>query len=371
VLDPAGGLAAVFQAPRQPLTLERFPLPALAGSEVLVRVRCCTICGSDLHSYFGRRPSPAPAVLGHEMVGEVVAMGPGGARDWRGRQVASGARVTWSMVWSCGECFYCRRDLHPKCERLLKFGHERIQPDRALFGGMAEYCWLPERTAVFPIPDRLPDAVAAPANCATATVAAVFRHAASVHGETVVILGAGMLGLTASAMAAEYGAEQVLVIEPDEGRRVTALRFGAAAAIDSALPPTEIVHEVERRTAGRGADAVLELSGNPDAVELALSLLRPGGRLIMAGSTFPSRPAQCPAERVVRQLLRISGVYNYVPADLGTALEFLDRAAGRYPFEELVGAVFPLHDVNQAIAFAETKRPPRVALIPSPSKETE
>jgi putative phosphonate catabolism associated alcohol dehydrogenase len=305
------------------------------------------------------------------MVGEVVATGPEGARDWRGRPLAPGARVTWSMVWSCGECFYCRRGLQPKCERLLKFGHERIEPGRALLGGMAQYCWLPEGTAVFPVPDGLPDAVAAPANCATATVAAVLRHAGAVNGETVVVLGAGMLGLTACAMAADGGAAQVVAVEPDRGRRETALRFGAATTIDSALPPAEIARVVVERTDGRGADAVLELSGNPEAVELGISLLRPGGRLILAGSTFPSRPAQWPAERIVRQLLRISGVYNYAPADLEAALAFLDRAARRYPFEELAGAAFPLHEVNQAIAFAETQRPPRVALIPSASRRTE
>ena len=91
--------AAVFRAPGQPLTLDEFPLPRLETGECLVQIRCATICGSDLHSYYGRRPSPVPSVLGHEMVGLVAGLGPGGVRDFRGRPLAIGDRVTWSMVW--------------------------------------------------------------------------------------------------------------------------------------------------------------------------------------------------------------------------------------------------------------------------------
>jgi alcohol dehydrogenase len=360
---PRDSLAMVFHGVRQPLALERFPLPEPDGGEVLVRVRCATICGSDLHSYFGRRHSPAPAVLGHEMVGEIVATG-GSAFDYDGVLLRPGDRVTWSMVWSCGDCFYCRRGLQPKCERLMKFGHEAIVPGRALTGGMAEYCHLPRGTAIVHVPPNLPDVVASPANCATATVAAVFRHAGAVVDETLVIHGAGMLGLTACAMAASAGAAHVVAIEPDPRRRQMALQFGAALAIDSGLAPAEIADQVKELTMGRGADAGLEFSGYPDSMELGISLLRPGGRFLMAGATFPSRPAQLPAEQLVRRMIRIAGVYNYTPQDLKAALVFLAGAVDRYPFVELVAAAYPLDDANAAIAFAEKERPLRVALIP-------
>ena len=205
---PAISRAAVFHAVGQPLTLETFPIPQPQASEAIVRVRCATVCGSDLHSFYGRRHAPVPSVLGHEMVAEIVAAGPDGVSDFRGRPLALGDRVTWSMVWSCGECFYCRHGLRPKCERLLKFGHEQIVPGRALIGGLAEYCHLPQRTAIFKVPQNVPDAVASPANCATSTVAAVFRNAGPCRGQTVVIHGAGMLGLTACAMAAFNGARR-------------------------------------------------------------------------------------------------------------------------------------------------------------------
>jgi alcohol dehydrogenase len=360
----ATSLAAVFRAVGEPLTLERFPIPVLAGSEALVRVRCATICGSDLHSYFGRRPSPTPGILGHEMVGEIAAVGPDGACDYRGAPLQPGDRVTWSMVWSCGKCFYCCHGLRPKCERLMKFGHEAISPGRALTGGMAEYCYLPEGTAIFRVPAGVADTVASPANCATATVAAVFRNAGPVKNLVMVIHGAGMLGQTACAMAKQAGATCVIVIEPDSCRRQQALRFGADVALDSTRPPAEIEARVKEVSTGRGADAGLEFAGYPESLELGIGLLRSGGRLVVAGATFPGRPVQLSAEQLVRRMIRITGVYNYAPEDLETALAFLAGAAGLYPFKELVGASYPLREVNAAMAFAESARPPRVALIP-------
>ena len=246
----------------------------------------------------------------------------------------------------------------------MKFGHEEIAPGRALIGGMAEYCFLPEGSAIFRVPANIPDTVASPANCATATVAAVFRNAGPLKDEVVVIHGAGMLGLTACAMAAAEGAACVIVIEPDASRRERAAQFGANVALDSAMEPAGIVARVKEMSAGRGADAGLEFAGYPESIELGVRLLRMGGRFVMAGATFPSRPVQLDAEQLVRRMIRIAGVYNYAPEDLETALEFLAAVIDRYPFAELVGASYPLAEVNAAVAFAESQRPPRVALIP-------
>jgi alcohol dehydrogenase len=364
MMIPLTSRAAVFHAAGQPLSIESFPLPELKQGEALARIRCATICGSDLHSFTGRRHAPAPSVLGHEMVADLAALGPGGLRDFRGDVLAVGDRVTWSMVWSCGECFYCRRQLRPKCEKLLKFGHEKITPQRALFGGLAEYCHLPERTAIFKVPENLADSIACPANCATATVAAVFRRAGCCAGKTVVVHGAGMLGLTACAVAAQAGAEQVICLEPDPQRRTLAFRFGAATVLDSGLPAEETQRRVLDLTHDRGAEVALEFSGYPEAMELGIRLLGEGGRFVMAGATFPSRPVQWPGEFLVRHLLQVIGVYNYQPEDLGTALDFLAQSSARYPFDELVPQSFSLAEVNAAFDYAQRQRPPRVAVIP-------
>jgi alcohol dehydrogenase len=361
---PATAKAAVYVAPGEPMRLREFAMPELKGSEALVRVRCTTICGSDLHTFFGRRKSPAPSVLGHEMVGDIAALGPEGACDVDGRPLAVGERVTWSMVWSCGECFYCTHGLPPKCERLLKFGHEALRPGLDLIGGFAEFCFLPERTAICRVPANVPDEVASPANCATATVAAVVRHAGSLAGANVVVYGAGMLGLTACAMAKQHGASQVIAVETDPRRAELARRFGADQVLDGGAGKVDLVLAVKNLTAGRGAEFVLEFTGVPEAMEAGFELLRFGGRFVMAGATFPARPIPLDAEQLVRRMIRMQGVYNYEAQDLKAAVGFLSDAIARYPFAELIGQSFRLEEIQEAFDYAENVKPPRVALRP-------
>jgi alcohol dehydrogenase len=319
-MQPSVSKAAVFRGHGQPLILEELPIPVLAAGETLVRIRCATICASDLHTVFGRRSGPAPAVLGHEMVGEIAAAGAGGALDFQGEPLIPGDRVTWSMVWSCGACGCCRQGLRPFCERLFKFGHAPLRDGRGLTGAYAEYCHLPAGTALFRVPASVPDVVAAPANCAAATVAAVLRQAGSVRGATVLIAGTGMLGATACAMAHAEGASLVLATDRIARRAEMATRFGAQA-ID---PSDSLAARILQATGGRGLDLILEFAGAPEAVEASLPLLRPGGHLLLAGAVFPTRPVALPAETIVRRMLHISGVYNYDPSDLSRALEFLE-----------------------------------------------
>ncbi len=358
---PSHSTAALFHGPGKPLTLESFPLPALAPGEALIRISCTTICGSDLHSISGRRHSPAPAILGHEMVGHIAAIGPGELRSFSGEPLSLGRRVTWSMVWSCGQCYFCRLGLNPKCERLFKFGHSSIGPASTLSGAYSQFCLLPAGTAIFPVPDNIPDIVAAPANCATATVAALLRHAQPIAGASVLVLGAGMLGLTACAMASAAGAHTIIAVDPDTLRARLAPRFGATHTLS---PGPGLLHSVRSLTSSRGADCAFELSGSPDSTEAALPLLRPGGHLLLAGAVFPSRPLSLPADDIVRRLIRISGVYNYTPHDLAAALSFLSAHLPSFPFPLLVPASFPLSDINAAIDFALRERPPRAALLP-------
>jgi len=352
------------------MTVETFPLPDLKGSEALVAISCATVCGSDLHTYFGRRNSPSPSVLGHEMVGHIAAIGPRGVTAYRGHPLKAGDRVTWSMVWSCGRCYFCALGLRAKCEHLLKFGHETLSPGRELLGGFARHCLLPEGTAIFRVPPEVGDLAAAPANCATATVASVFRESGPCAGQSVVIYGTGMLGLTACAMAAANGAAHIIAIEKAPGRADLARPFGATSVIDGSLTPTAIREAVFALTDNRGADALWEFTGIPEVIETGFHLLRFGGRYIIAGAVFPARPVQFPADQLVRRLLRISGVYNYNPEDLKAALAFLAANAARFPFDSLVGRTFPLCEAQQAFQFAETAKPLRVAVLPPHTART-
>jgi alcohol dehydrogenase len=108
----------VFHAPGKPLELREFPLPAPQGSEALVEVIACTLCGSDLHTMHGRRSVSVPTILGHEILGRITAFGPAAPRqDAAGKPLQLGDRVTWSIVANCGDCFYCLRGLPQKCQR--------------------------------------------------------------------------------------------------------------------------------------------------------------------------------------------------------------------------------------------------------------
>jgi putative phosphonate catabolism associated alcohol dehydrogenase len=352
---------ALFHAPDRPLELVSEPTPEPRAGEVLVRVSCCTLCRSDLHTHAGRRTEPTPAVLGHEVVGRVEAFGPETNRtDFRGTPAAVGTRVTWAVAVGCGACFFCADGLPQKCETPFKYGHRRAEPGRPA-GGLADYVVLVAGTAWFAVPDAIPDRVAAPANCATATAAAVLRAAGAVEGRAVLVMGAGVLGVTACAMARGAGASAVIVADPLAANRDRALAFGATHAVPTG---DELRTAVMDATAGRGADAVLELAGTADAVTAALALARVGGTVVLAGTVAPVGPVAFDPEAAVRRMLTVRGMHNYHPHDLAAALDFLAGPGRAFPFAELVGPEYALADADRAFADAHTRPGVRVAVVP-------
>jgi putative phosphonate catabolism associated alcohol dehydrogenase len=337
----------------RPFTLVTTTTPRSPGpGEVLVRIDLATVCGSDLHTVSGHRRSPSPGVLGHEQVGTVLAVGPGGADCVDGTPVVPGLRVVWSVTAACGDCDRCRRGLTQKCRGLRKYGHEPLAEDAPLTGGFATHCVLLPGTAVVAVPDGLPDAVACPASCATATVAAVVAAAGPLDGRRVLITGAGMLGVTAAAMASRAGA-YVTVTDPAPDRRAQALRFGASEVRDS------------RGSTSQEADVALELSGHPAAVQACLDALTVGGVAVLAGSVSPVDPVPLDPEWLVRGLLTVTGVHNYRAADLQTAVRFLAAHHADHPFGELVEGAYPLDRIDDAVAAARGAVAPRQAVVPA------
>ncbi|MFO0907174.1 MAG: alcohol dehydrogenase catalytic domain-containing protein [Isosphaeraceae bacterium] len=338
--------AVVFEGPGLPLIHREFSLPAPSGSEILVEVVACTLCGSDLHSLHGRRTVPTPTILGHEILGRIIEFGPEATRrDAAGRPLRPGDRVTWGVVAHCGQCFYCRRELSQKCERQVKYGHEAIRPRFALTGGLAEHCLLASGTSVLRIPDNLPDAVACPANCATATVAAAIEAAGSIEGRWVLVMGAGMLGVTAMAWARTLGAEAVIACDRVADRCDLSRHFGVTQVVS----PEELSAVTLEITRGHGVDVILEMTGEPESIEAALPLLRLGGRLVLVGSVAPTRPVSLFPEQVVRRCLTLRGIHNYGPVHLQAALDFLETSSP-FPFESLVSPWQPLNAVDRLVA---------------------
>jgi alcohol dehydrogenase len=250
--------------------------------------------------------------------------------------------------------------LPQKCAALFKYGHQRVQLAQPFAGGLADYVLLVPGTAVFRVPDGLSDALAAPANCATATVAAVLRTAGAAAGRSVLIFGAGMLGLTACALAQARGAAAVLASDPDPARRARSLTFGATHA----FAPAELAAGIAEVTQGRGADVTLELAGVAASVTAGLALTRIGGTLVLAGTVLPTPSVPLDPEAVVRRMLTIRGVHNYAPCDLAAAFDFLEGAGKAYPFAELVSRTFRLDEVEQAFVHGHAHPGRRVAVVP-------
>lgn len=349
-------LAAIFQGPDQDLELRSIPFGPPQGGEILVRVLGCTLCGSDVHTFSGRRTTPLPTILGHEIVGVIESMGDAAPTvDMAGEGLAIGDRITWSIVASCGKCFYCERGLPQKCQHMWKYGHEAMRPGHELSGGLAEHCVIAPGTAIMRLPEALPLAIACPANCATGTIAAAIAAAGDIQDRHICVFGAGMLGLTACAMLKSRGAAHVVCVDIDAQRAKRAEDFGA----DAGITPDAFSWE------GEGFDAVLEISGASSAFEAGLQSLRLGGTIVLVGTVFPAPPVPIELERLTRRNIRIHGIHNYTPEDLRTAVTFLAENYERYPFADLVHQWYPLEEANTA--FAKSKDPAviRVGVCPS------
>jgi alcohol dehydrogenase len=285
--------------------------------------------------------------------------------DLAGDKLHVGDRVVWSVAISCNRCFFCSRGLPQKCESLRKYGHEPFNSTTPPLGGLTTHCHLLPGTAVVKVPPELPDSVAAPAGCATATIAAAWRvglrdagvEIRSASPPAVVLIGLGMLGLTACAFGTANG-YKVIACDVNESRLQQAKQFGAS---HTATPAT-LLELVRDLNAGRGADLVLEMSGSPEAVKLSLDSLRIGGTAVWVGSVFPTGTVSVLPEQIVRRCLTVTGIHNYSPRDLADAIAFLATSHSRFPFADLATRTFPLDSVTEAFEFAERERPIRVAI---------
>jgi len=229
---------------------------------------------------------------------------------------------------------------------------------------MAEHVLLRLGSSVVRVPADLPAEVLGPASCATATVAAAFRAARPAAGRDVLVLGAGMLGLTAAAFSRSLGAASTTIVDADPRRLDLGRRFGADRAVEWSADP-----EVFHRRLGLGEivpayGLVLELSGSVDAVEAAVRLADIDGDVLLVGSVAMSRPARIDPEGVVRRCLRLRGVHNYAPHDLQEAVAFLDGPGRAFPFAGLVEATFPLDRADDAVRTMIRDRAVRVAIRP-------
>ena len=241
---------------------------------------------------------------------------------------------------------------------MTKYGHESLRPESVWTGGLADYCLLVSGTCVIKLPDDLPDSVVCPANCATATIAAAMEAAGDLRGSTVLIAGAGMLGLTACSMAKFLGAREIIVVDVRRERLDQAELFGATRTTD----PDGLAPTIQLATDGRGIDVAMELTGSANACEMALASLGLGGKLILVGGVFPTRPLSVFMEQIIRRHLTLTGIHNYAPQHLIHAIQFLSQAKAD-PFESLVSDWLPLEEANRAFQLAQDPSRFRVGVL--------
>ena len=353
----ATGRAAVFFGPGKPFEIRELPLPDVEPDAVLVRVSLANVCGSDLHFWRGDAPLKLPAdgwIFGHEMTGRVARLGARVKTDSLGRPLAEGDRVAYAYFYPCGRCPACLDKQPAAC--LAKVGRP-LGPSQFphFHGAFAEYYYLRPGGAIFKVPDELPDTLVAPVNCALSQV--IFGlHTAGVRlGDTVVLQGAGGLGLQAAAVARDLGASVVIVIDRLPGRLQLARAFGADHTIDlrEVSDRKERVNLVRTLTGGVGAHVVCDFVGFPEVIPEGLEMLRQGGTYLEIGTISRGARVELEPAQLVWGAKRIVGVIMYDPWVIPRALDFLVRNRRRWPFDRLISHTYPLEQINEAFAASE------------------
>jgi 2-desacetyl-2-hydroxyethyl bacteriochlorophyllide A dehydrogenase len=306
-----------------PLRLVDIPLPEPGQGDVLVRIRYCGVCGSDLKIARGKMgfsaDLPLPHVAGHEIVGVVV--GAGGDAPIR-----PGTRVVVYDYETCGNCPSCRAGRETTCGSLRR----RIGFTDA--GGFAEGIVVPWQLAV-PLPDTIGDRSASALSCAIATAfRAVVTRGQVAAGERVLVSGVGGVGIHAAQIAGTRGAH-VVASDPSAAAR----RMAGSLGLETADPGAN------RRTAAK-FDAVIETSGDPVAITRLVPLLNPGGRIVLVGYS-PGRPSETDAESLVLAETAILGSRFATRDDLLAAVGLLASGAIR----SVVTEEFAFGDANRAL----------------------
>ena len=351
------GKAAVTREGVRGMAITQYEVPEPGPDEVLVQVTMASLCGSDLHMWRGEVPwfQKAPGIQGHEMCGRVAKLGARRRADSLGRPLREGDRVAYAYFIPCGECWACLGGTSG-CPNRYRTRNTLTADDPPHFlGAFAEYYLLKATQWVFKVPDGLPDELVAPVNCALSQVVYGLQQIGVWLGDTVVVQGAGGLGIYACGVAKDMGAGRVIVIDAIPERLALARQFGADEVIDFKQMPekAERVRRVRELTGGFGADVVVEVAGIAGVVQEGLEMTRVGGRYLWMGNIVPGVAAEIVPHDAVRQPKTIRGVLAYDRWVIPRALDWVSRTRGKYPFAKLVGARFPLEQINEAFEQAE------------------
>ena len=339
--------AAVLRDYDKGLQVETIRTPRPKAGEVLIKVTACGLCHSDLHVIGGAIAFPLPAVLGHEVAGIIVELGPG--TEHTGLEV--GQQVAGGFLMPCGQCRHCAAGRDELCEpffelnrlkgvlydgttRLYSLDGEPIQ--MYSMGGLAEYSVVPA-TALAPVPEGVDPVSSAILGCAAMTgYGAVRRGADLKFGETVAVVAVGGVGSNIVQIARAFGASQVIAIDVADVKA-----FGATATINSMTQDAR--EEVLKLTNGRGVDVSFEALGIPSTWSTALDVLADGGRMVPIGLGAGRQAAEVEINRTVRRSQSILGSYGArTRQDLPAVVDLAAR--GIINYDDLVTRRFSLDE---------------------------
>jgi L-iditol 2-dehydrogenase len=287
-LKPANTMRAAVLRGIRDVVIEERPTPSAGPGEVLVQVTAVGICGSDVHYYehgrIGEAVVESPLVLGHEAAGRIVAVGKGVAPD------RVGSRVALEPGVGCRRCDYCHQGRYNLCPDMRFFATPPID------GALCEYVVLPADHA-YDVPDRMSDDAAALVEPLSVALWA-HRTARLGAGSSVLIAGAGPIGLLVTQVSAALGAAEIVVSDVDSGRLELARSFGATTVLDATRPAGE-----------PAVDAFIECSGAPAAVRSGIPRVRPGGTAVLVG--MGADELTLPLSLVQRREITVTGIFRY------------------------------------------------------------
>ena len=320
--------------------VEEVPVPEVGPNEVLIKVAACGVCGTDIKKIFQRYVEP-PQILGHELAGTIVAIGPGVSKWNLGDRVMSFHHIP------CGKCFFCERRLFSQCKQYKATGLTAgFTPNG---GGFGEYVkampWVADQ-GIVALPDDVSFAEATfiePIN----TIVKAVQKARVMAAETVLVIGCGPIGLQLLMVSKTTGA-RIYTSDPMATRRAKSIKLGALDSFDPVSG--KLVQEVQARTEGRGVDAVLVAVAHPSVVVEALAAARPGGRVLLFAANDPVTQIEFPAAAVGIDEKEILGSYS-------AAVDIQESAASlvlgkKLPVLDIVTHRFPLAKIQEGLELA-------------------
>ncbi len=361
--------AAVLTGPRK-MEIQTFPYPDVPKGGAIIRTELSGICGTDKHTYKGENvqyagtpqeiSTPFPIIQGHENVGIIEAIDKNAKLEYDGQELKVGDRVVMCPDTVCGDCWFCRHiPDYPWCDDIHSYGNSfscAVAPH--LFGGFSEYMAIIDKVKLYKVPEGMKPEVAVFAELFDVTYTLdkakelyAFDGEGFAFGDTVVILGAGPLGIMHIIKARLLGADKIIVTDTSQFRLDIAKQYGADVTLCLAnTTMQERIDIVKQQTGGRGGDVVVECAGEPEAFPEGLAMVRKSGTFIIVGNFVDvGRSVELKPHEICAKDVRILGMSNHSHSGYAPSLRMMQRYQNLYPFDKLITHRYGLADADEAV----------------------